>query len=293
MPYTTADIRNLALVGQAGAGKTLLAEALLAQSGAIRAKGSLARGTTVCDFDPQEKALLHSLDAAICGFESQGKRVNIVDTPGYPDFLGRSLSALEAVETAAIVVSAINGVEPMTRRMMEFAKARGLCRLIVINKIDSREARTAEVLAEIREAFGRDCLPLNLPADGGSTVVDCFFQPHGRATDFSSVDAAHTEIIDQVVEVDEELMALYLEQGEELSPEQLHDPFEQALREDLEFIVGGETKIAGDGAGGLPAMRRDVCRPDVDRRSKEGSGPTRIRLPAPKRSHAAGLLPAV
>jgi elongation factor G len=232
MPYTTADIRNLALVGQAGAGKTLLAEALLAQSGAIRSKGSLARGTTVCDFDPQEKALLHSLDAAICGFESQGKRVNIVDTPGYPDFLGRSLSALEAVETAAIVVSAVNGVEPMTRRMMEFAKARGLCRLIVINKIDSREARTADVLAEIRETFGRDCLPLNLPADGGSTVVDCFFQAHGRATDFSSVEAAHTEIIDQVVEVDEELMALYLEQGEELSPEQLHDPFEQALRED-------------------------------------------------------------
>ena len=73
MPYTTADIRNLALVGQAGAGKTLLAEALLAHSGAIRSKGSLARGTTVCDFDPQEKSLLHSLDAAICGFELHGQ----------------------------------------------------------------------------------------------------------------------------------------------------------------------------------------------------------------------------
>ena len=94
MPYTTEDIRNIALVGQAGAGKTLLAEALLAQSGAIRTKGSLARGTTVCDFDPQEKAQLHSLDAAICGFETQGKRVNVVDTPGYPDFMGRTLSAL-------------------------------------------------------------------------------------------------------------------------------------------------------------------------------------------------------
>jgi len=232
MPYTTADIRNIALVGQAGAGKTLLTEALLAQSGAIRSMGSLARGTTVCDFDPQEKALLHSLDAAICGFEDQGRRVNIIDTPGYPDFLGRSLVALEAVETAVIVVSAVNGVEPMTQRMMDFAKARGLCRVIVVNKIDSREARTEEVLAEIRETFGKDCLPLNLPADGGAAVVDCFFQPHGKATDFSSVEAAHTEIIDQVVEVDEELMALYLEQGEELSPEQLHDPFEQALRED-------------------------------------------------------------
>jgi elongation factor G len=232
MPYATADIRNIAFVGQAGAGKTLLAEALLAQSGAIRAKGSLERGTTVCDFDPQEKAQQHSLDAAICGFESDGRRVNIIDTPGYPDFLGRSLVALEAVETAVIVVNATNGVEPMTQRMMEFARARRLCRLIVVNKIDSREARTQQVLEEIREAFGRNCLPLNLPADGGQSVVDCFFQPHGKAADFSSVDEAHTEIIDQVVEVDEKLMELYLEQGEELSPEQLHDPFEQALRED-------------------------------------------------------------
>ncbi len=232
MPYTTSDIRNIALVGQAGAGKTLLAEALLAQSGAIKSKGSLARGTTVCDFDPQEKALLHSLDAAICGFETQGRRVNMIDTPGYPDFLGRSLCALEAVETAVIVVSAVNGVEPMTQRMMEFAKTRGLCRLIVVNKIDSREARTEEVLQEIRETFGRACLPLNLPSDGGTSVVDCFFQARGKPTDFSSAEKAHTEIIDQVVEVDEKLMAVYLEQGEEISPEQLHDPFEKALRED-------------------------------------------------------------
>ena len=232
MPYSTADIRNIALVGQAGAGKTLMAEALLAQAGAIKAKGSLARGTTVCDFDPQEKSLLHSLDAAICGFETQGKRVNVIDTPGYPDFLGRSLCALEAVETAVIVVSAVNGVEAMTQRMMDFAKARGLCRLVVVNKIDSREARTEEVLDEIREAFGKACLPLNLPADGGKSVVDCFFQASGRAADFSSVEEAHTQIIDQVVEVDEALMATYLEQGQEISPEQLHDPFEQALRED-------------------------------------------------------------
>mgnify|MGYP006353642601 FL=1 len=123
MPYTTQDIRNIALVGQAGAGKTLLAEALLAQSGAIRSKGSLARGTTVCDFDPQEKALLHSLDAAICGFETQGRRVNMIDTPGYPDFLGRTLSALEAVETAVIVVSAVNGVEPTLDLVRHYASA--------------------------------------------------------------------------------------------------------------------------------------------------------------------------
>src|SRR5262249_45804472 len=91
--------------------------------------------------------------------------------------------------------------------------------------------RPEQVLRAIRERFGAECLPLNLPCDGGTGVVDCFFQPHGKAADFSSVETAHTQIIDQVVEVDEDLMALYLEQGEELSPGQLHDPFEQALRE--------------------------------------------------------------
>ena len=94
-----------------------------------------------------------------------------------------------------------------------------LCRLVVINKIDSRDAHTERVLADVREAFGRECLPLNLPADGGRAVVDCFFAPGSATPDFSSVAAAHTEIIDQVVEVDEKLMALYLEQGEELTPE--------------------------------------------------------------------------
>jgi elongation factor G len=231
MAYSTKDIRNIALVGQAGAGKTLLAESLLAQAGAIRARGSLERGTTVCDFDPQEKQLLHSLDSAIVHFENDGCHVNLIDTPGYPDFAGRALSVLEAVETAAVVVSAAGGVEPVTQRMMEFARERGLCRLVIINKIDSRDAQPEQVLADLREIFGRECLPLNLPAEGGRSVVDCFFQPGSTRPDFSSVAGSHTEIIDQVVEVDEQLMALYLEQGEELTPQQLHDPFEQALRE--------------------------------------------------------------
>src|SRR5579864_8878567 len=231
MGYATSGIRNIALVGPAGAGKTSITETLLLQAGAIRARGSLARGTTVSDFDPQEKRLQHSLDTAICSFSTDGTRISLIDTPGYPDFLGKTLSVLEAVEAVAIVVSAVSGVDTLTQRLMDFARERGLCRLIIVNKIDSRDARCAQVLEELREAFGSECLPLNLPAGGGDSVVDCFFQPHGRATDFSSVEAAHTQIIDQVVELDEQLMAVYLEQGEELSPEQLHDPFEQALRE--------------------------------------------------------------
>jgi len=231
MGYTTSGIRNIALVGQAGAGKTSLVETLLLQAGATRSRGSLARGTTVSDFDPQEKRLQHSLDSTICSFDCNGTHINLIDTPGYPDFLGRTLSVLEAVEAVAVVVSAAGGVDTFTERVMEFARERGLCRLIIVNKIDSRDAHCTEVLQQLRESFGNECLPLNLPAGGGDGVVDCFFQPHGRAADFSSVEAAHTQIIDQVVELDEQLMALYLEQGEEISPEQLHDPFEQALRE--------------------------------------------------------------
>src|SRR3974390_3561519 len=112
MAYATADIRNIALVGQAGAGKTLLAESLLYHAGAIRARGSLERGTTVCDFDRKEIELGHSLDASIVGFDVGSAHVNLIDTPGYPDFIGRSLSVLEGVETAAVVVNAAHGVEP-------------------------------------------------------------------------------------------------------------------------------------------------------------------------------------
>jgi elongation factor G len=231
MGYTTSGIRNIALVGQAGAGKTSLIETLLLQAGAIRSRGSLQRGTTVSDFDPQEKRLQHSLDTAICSFDLNSTHINLIDSPGYPDFLGKTLAVLEAVEAVAVVVSAVNGVDALTRRLMDFARERELCRLVIINKIDSREAHSEEVLAQLREAFGAECLPLNLPAGGGDSVVDCFFQPHGQPCDFSAVEAAHTHIIDQVVELDEELMALYLGQGEELSAEQLHNPFEQALRE--------------------------------------------------------------
>src|SRR5687767_4038254 len=95
MSYSTTDLRNLALVGQAGAGKTSLAERLLVQAGAVRAAGSIQRGTTVCDFDPQEKQLGHSLDSAIAHFRARGCEINLIDTPGYADFLGRSLTALE------------------------------------------------------------------------------------------------------------------------------------------------------------------------------------------------------
>ncbi|MDH3646893.1 MAG: elongation factor G [Gammaproteobacteria bacterium] len=228
--YTSNQIRNIALAGHAGAGKTSLADALLACAGAIRSKGDIARGTTVCDFDPKEKDLGHSLDTTLCHFDHDDIHVNLIDTPGYPDFLGRAIAALPAVETIAVVVNAQTGVELSTQRIMEVAKAYDMCRMVIINRIDAPDTNLHSVLREVREIFGNECLPLNLPAGGGSKVVDCFFEMSEEETDFASVAAAHTEIIDQVVEVDEKLMELYLEQGEELGLDQLHDPFEKALR---------------------------------------------------------------
>ncbi len=229
--YNAEDVRNIALVGHAGAGKTTLVEALLAAAGAISEPGSVTKGTTVCDYDDMEKDLQHSLDVGITGFTTHGKHINLLDTPGFPDFLGRALSALSAVETAAIVVNAENGIEPMTQRQWKAADNRNLCRMIIVNRIDADGIDLADLTAQLKETFGAECLPINLPADGGKRVIDCFFNPSGEGADFSSVEEAHGQIIDQVVEVDEALMEVYLEQGQDLKPEQLHDPFEAALRE--------------------------------------------------------------
>ncbi len=251
MAYTTADIRNLAFVGQAGSGKTLLAEALLYKAGAIPAMGELARGTTVCDHDAFERELQHSLDTALCHFESGGRRVNLIDTPGYLDLLGRSQSVLAAVETAAIVVDAVDGIGIATRRLSAAAQQRGLDRIIVVNRIDLPGADLPELLEQLRATFGNECLPINLPADGGTRVLDCFFTREGPDTDFLSIEEAHRRIVEQVVEVDAGLLERYLEGDESIGAEQLHDPFERALREGHLIPVCFTSALTGAGVAEL------------------------------------------
>jgi elongation factor G len=191
--------------------------------------GSVERGTTACDYTPLEKQLQHSLKLAVASFDTKDTRIHLLDTPGYPDFLGHALPALAAVETAAIVISAQNGIEMMTGRFMQWAAKRGLDRLVIVNKIDADNVDLEGLLERIQQAFGKECLPLNLPAGNRSKVSDCFFAPSGES-DFSSVEEAHRRLVDQVVEVDEKLMETYLEKGE-VTPEELHGPLERALRE--------------------------------------------------------------
>jgi elongation factor G len=231
--HSIKRIRTLALVGQAGCGKTTLAEALLAAAGAIPSPGTIERGSTVCDYTALEKELGHSLKLAVASFDApdgaDAARIHLLDTPGYPDFLGHSLPALAAVETTAVVVDAQKGVEMMAGRFMQWAARRGVDRLVIVNKIDADNVDLERLLRDIQDAFGKECLPLNLPAGNRTRVNDCFFAPSGES-DFSSVEAVHRQLIEQVVEVDEKFTEAYLENGD-VDPEALHEPLERALRE--------------------------------------------------------------
>ncbi|MCC9595728.1 elongation factor G [Rubrivivax sp. JA1055] len=223
------SIRTLAFVGPSAAGKTTLAEALLQRSGAIGAAGSIERGSTVSDHDPLEKRMQHSLNASVMHLTHADTRIHFIDTPGGPDFLGQSLPALEAVETAAIVINASTGIEPMAQRMMDYAASRHLDRIVVVNKIDAAGVDLPGLLAQIQATFGKECLPLNLPDAGGTKVVDCFYNREGHS-DFGSVDAAHRALVEQVVEVDGDFVDRYLNDGD-VDASELHKPLEQALRE--------------------------------------------------------------
>ncbi|WP_310461199.1 elongation factor G [Sphaerotilus sp.] len=228
-----SHLRTLALVGPAAAGKTTLAEALLQQAGMVGAAGSVERGSTTSDFDPIERRMQHSLHTSVLHLDHQGLRIHLLDTPGSTDCLGQSLPALEAVETAAVVINAATGIEPMAVRMMAWAAERQLDRMVIVNRIDVPGFDAAALLAELQAAFGRECLPLNLPANGGREVVDCWFAPEatpGHEADCSSVAAAHRALVEQVVEVDGDFVERYLEEGD-VDARELHAPLEQALRE--------------------------------------------------------------
>lgn len=227
--YTTADIRNILLVGHHACGKTSLVDALLFEAKAVNRKASVAEGNSFSDFEKEEKEHQHSIYTALLHLDHAGKRINLIDAPGSPDLIGPAIACMPAVETVVVVVNGQNGIEVVTRRMMEAAKESNLPRAIIINKCDMPEVKLAALVDQLRETFGSECLPVNLPAGGAKSVVDCVLDKEGKS-DIGEVAEHHSRILDQIVEIDENLMEKYLG-GEEPNYEALHDPFERAMDE--------------------------------------------------------------
>jgi elongation factor G len=215
--YRVDDIRNLALVGHGAAGKTSLADSLLYKAGAVDRRGSVDEGTSVSDYDDEEKKRKISIDSSVLHFEHQGKQVHLIDTPGYPDFVGAALGALAAVETALVVVSAPSGIEVNTRRMFAEAGKRGLSRMLVINKLDADNIQFEALLRTIQDTFGKGCVLFNAPAGVGGDfkgVVSVLNPPaQAPANCPVSLEDARSKLVDAIVECDDALMEKYLMEG--------------------------------------------------------------------------------
>lgn len=215
--YHVADIRNIALVGHGAAGKTSLADSLLFKAGTVDRRGSVEDGTSVSDYDDEEKKRHFSIDTSILHLDHKGKRVYLLDTPGYPDFVGAALAALAPVETAAIVISAPNGIEVNTRRMFSEAGKRGLARVLVINKMDADNIRFDALLNNIQETFGKGCVLLDAPIGQGaqfSGVVSVLTPPDKPPTGcLVDLAQARSKLVDAIVEADEALMEKFLLEG--------------------------------------------------------------------------------
>src|SRR6516165_2220103 len=212
--YKVDDIRNLALAGHGASGKTSLADALLFQAKAVDRRGSVDDGTSYSDYDDEEHKRHFSIDTSVLHADYAGKYLEILDAPGYPDFVGAALEALNAVENAVIVVNAGHGIEVNTRRMFREATRRGLGRFIVLNKLDSENIDFPQLLAQICQTFGNGCVLLNTPLGVGPKlhgVVGVLNPPSPPPADCPvDLAQARSQLIDAVCESDDALMEKYL-----------------------------------------------------------------------------------
>ncbi len=223
------DIRNIVLLGHGGSGKTSLTEAILHKTGTTNRLGTVEDKTTVCDYDDEEKQRGHSIHSALAHADYGGKFINIIDTPGYPDFVGSALLSIPAAEAAVIVVGASAGIEMNTRKLFNAATKAGKPRIIVINKMDAENADMGALVGALQETFGTCCRCANLCAADKASVIDCLADDQGDSA-VMDVAQAHTELIESIVEADDDLMESYLG-GEEISKAKIAEVFVKALVE--------------------------------------------------------------
>jgi elongation factor G len=217
------DIRNIALVGHGSSGKTTLVDKILVQTGTVNAQPSVDEGTSICDFDPEEKTHKYSIEAAVTHFKQGSRQFHVIDTPGYPDFIGQAIGALRGVDTAAVVIDAQSGIEVNTRRMFNEAGKAGLGRMIVINKMDGDNVDFPALVDGIKELWGPACVLLNVPVGHGGDfkgVVNTLKVPEDTAGALLDPQEISEPLMESIIEVDEEVMERYFE-GEPPTEEEL------------------------------------------------------------------------
>jgi elongation factor G len=260
-PTTPDRIRNIALISHGGAGKTSLAEAMLFDAGAIARLGSVESGTAALDHDPDEQRRHHSINLAMASFEADGARITVVDTPGYADFQADVVEALAAVDAAIVVVDATAGVEVGTRAVWDLADARGLPRMVFVNKMDRENANYDAVLDQLKAAFGAKIAPVYLPigsAESFRGYVDVVEQhasvyEGGKPTEVPIPDdmraieeARRVSLVEAAAEASDELMLRYLD-GDDIADEEIEAALHKGTREGsvVPVFVGSAQKNIG------------------------------------------------
>ncbi|MBI5723284.1 MAG: elongation factor G [Planctomycetes bacterium] len=221
------DIRNIIFLGHGGSGKTTFGEAMLFATKVTTRLGSVNDGTGVLDFTDIEKERKHSVDPSMAHVEHDGKLINFIDAPGYPDFIGGAIGAMNGADAAVVFVSAPAGIEVNTRKLFKAAQDAKMPVALMIGKIDAENVDLERLMGNITEAFGQACKPAVLPAGGGKSIVDCMASEKGDS-DLGGVADAHTKLVEGVVEADEKLMEAYLG-GETISAEKLTEAFSKAM----------------------------------------------------------------
>lgn len=227
------SIRNVALVGHSGSGKTMLAEAMLFKGGDITRLGKVSDGTTVSDFDVDEKEGKKSVYSSVLHTTWKGRDINIIDTPGSADFIGQVYGALSVTELALIAVNATAGIEVGTRKAWELIKQQGSACMFIITRMDAENAHFDEIVSALQETFGTACTPLMLPIGSGSNFsgVVNLLNPSGVPDSMQDLVETHRGVLmESLISGDDALLERYLE-GESIPPAELERVFSPVLAE--------------------------------------------------------------